>query len=135
MWNVSRSNVIIAVFFSTFFIISCSSALQKKYEAHVNSFLGVEEAELVQKWGPPQEAYESGGSKYLKYSSVTEVATQAESSDRGFGGFYGKQDPAVWSSASQWSQNKAKKCITTFELVESKVVSYEWEGNNCIAPN
>ena len=133
MRNVPRLlSLVIVVLVMPILIFSCSSKLKKQYESHVSSFLGVEEAELVQKWGPPQQAYESGGRKYLTYSSEIDDSNESYRTKRGV--IYGTSDPAIWSSSSQWSQNKIKRCVTTFELAESKVVAYEWEGNNCVAP-
>ena len=136
MRNVSRSmSLVIVIFFLPVLILSCSSAREKNYESHVSSFLGVAEGDLVQKWGPPQEAYESGGRKYLKYSFVAEKARENNRVSEGSrGSLYGSREPSFWSSSSQFNQPKSKICVTTFELVESKVVAYEWEGNNCVAP-
>ena len=52
---------------SLFLIAAC--ATNKKYEAMLYSWLGHTENELVRSWGPPNEAYVSGGERRLTYSS------------------------------------------------------------------
>ena len=46
-----------------------SCATTAGYERILNSWVGREEIDLVRSWGPPLQAYETAGRKFLSYSS------------------------------------------------------------------
>jgi len=49
------------------FLSAC--AIQEEFETTLSSWLGSSESELISSWGPPHRVYESGGKKYLTWSS------------------------------------------------------------------
>lgn len=104
-------------------------ATTANYENVLKSFVGSEEAALVQKWGPPQESYEKGDRRFLIYSSNRDInlpgtAPTHESPLRG--------NPVMRGQAGDTTtQRIAFTCITTFEISNGRVVSYQWRGNDC----
>lgn len=101
------------------------------YEKVLNSWVGSQELDLVRSWGPPAQAYEAGGSKFLLYSSqrnvyIPGVAPTLRTSVIGTTAY----TTAVGGSPAS---NISKACVTTFELVNSRVASWSYKGNDCTA--
>jgi len=55
------------------FILLAGCATSAKYEAVLGSWVGSSELDIVRSWGPPAQAYEAGGRKFLVYSSSRNV--------------------------------------------------------------
>lgn len=112
-------------------VLAASCATTAGYEKMLSSFVGLEEIELVRRWGPPLQTYETGGRRFLSYQSdrtiyragtpgivhTTVIGTTAYS--RVLGGV-----PGSWS---RWL------CQTVFELDGTKVVAWSHQGNDCRA--
>lgn len=109
-----------------------SCATTAGYEKMLNSWVGREEIDVVRRWGPPQQTYETAGRKFLSYSSektvfrpaspgivhTTRISNSAYSS-RVLGGV----GPTLTHFA----------CQTIFELDGARVVSWTHNGNACKA--
>jgi len=48
-------------------------ATTEEYKKIVESWVGSSEIALIRGWGPPQQSYESGGTKFLVYNSSRNV--------------------------------------------------------------
>ena len=57
-----------------FIVITLSAcATTAGYEKVLNSWVGAQEIDLVRRWGPPVQSYETGGRKFIVYSSRRNV--------------------------------------------------------------
>lgn len=75
----------------------------ENYEALLESFLGVPEADLVSAWGAPTQSYSAANVKVLTYRNVRQAAGNSFS------------------------------CTTTFQIRDNVVTSYNYEGYDCRA--
>lgn len=101
------------------------------YEKVLNSWVGSQELELVRSWGPPVQAYEAGGRKFIMYSSqrnvyIPGVAPTFRTNVIGTTAY----TTAVGGSPAS---NISKACTTTFEIDNTRVVSWSYKGNDCTA--
>lgn len=112
-------------------VLLSGCATTAKYEKALNSWLGSSELELVRQWGPPQQAYEAGGSKFLVYSNsgTVYIPGQAPSYQTNYYGNTAYTTPYGGVPA----QNIAVSCETTFEVVDDVITNWTWRGNNCVA--
>lgn len=112
-------------------LAGCAST--EGYEKLLNSWIGAQEIDLVRKWGPPIQTYETAGRKFVVYSSNRNVyipETESRYQTRVVGNTaYTK---AIGGSPAM---NITKTCTTTFELEGSTVVSWSHKGNDCKAKN
>ena len=115
--------------FATVLLSACATTAG--YEKLLNSWVGVQEVDLVRSWGPPMQAYEAGGRKFILYSSqrnvfIPGVAPTYQTRVVGNTAY----TSAVGGSPAM---NVGMACVTTFELENSRVVSWSWKGNDCKA--
>lgn len=101
------------------------------FEKVLNSWVGAQEIDLVRSWGPPVQAYEAGGRKFIVYSSRRNVylpgtAPTYQTNVIGNTAY----TTAVGGSPAM---NIGMSCMTTFELEGSRVVSWSYKGNDCKA--
>ena len=101
------------------------------YEKLLNSWVGAQEVDLIRSWGPPVQAYEAGGRKFVAYSSRRNVylpgtAPTYRTNVVGNTAY----TTAVGGSPAM---NVDMSCMTTFELEGSRVVSWSYKGNDCKA--
>jgi hypothetical protein len=115
--------------FSLALLTACATTA--KYERNLNSWLGADEVSLVRQWGAPQQAYETGGSKFLVYSSNGNIVLpgQAPAYTTNVYGNTAYTTPVGGYPA----QNIALDCVTTFEVANGVVSNWTWKGNNCVA--
>lgn len=105
------------------------------YEKIIGSWLGKAEVDLVRSWGPPVQAYEAGGRKFIVYSSRRNIYVPGSDPS------YQTQiiGNTAYSTAVGGSSaiNIGMSCMTTFELEQHQgsniVVSYNYKGNDCRA--
>ena len=101
------------------------------YERILNSWVGVQEIDLVRTWGPPIQAYETGGRKFIVYESRRNVFIPGTAPTY--------QTNVVGNTAyttavgGSPAMNIGRSCVTTFELDGAKVVSWTYKGNDCKA--
>jgi hypothetical protein len=101
------------------------------YEKVLNSWVGAQEIDLVRSWGPPAQAYEAGGRKFIVYASrrnvyLPGVAPTYQTNVIG----NTAHTTAVGGSPAM---NVGMSCMTTFELDGSRVASWSHKGNDCKA--
>ena len=106
-------------------------ATSEKYEAALNSWTGSSEASLISAWGPPDNVYQSGGTKYLTYqdSSTVTIPGTSPSYETTIIGSTAYTNPIGGTSPSTINFH----CKTTFTIQADKVSSWRYEGNNCIS--
>jgi hypothetical protein len=101
------------------------------YEKVLASWVGAQEVDLVRSWGPPVQAYEAGGRKFIVYSDRRNVYLAGTSpSYRTNVVGNTAYTTAVGGSPGM---NVGMSCTTTFELEGSRVVSWSYKGNDCKA--
>lgn len=112
-------------------LILCGCATTANYEKILNSWMGDEEVNLIRKWGPPYQTYESSGRKFLVYGSrsnmyVPGVAPSYQTTVAGNTAFTNQVGGTP-------GYNIDFVCITTFEIASNRIVSWQWRGNDCKA--
>lgn len=116
-------------------LVLSACATTAGYEKMLGSWLGQAEVDLVRSWGPPVQAYEAGGRKFISYSSQRSVYVPG--SDPTY------QTQIIGNTAYSTPVggnspiNIGMSCVTTFELQQHHssniVVSYSYKGNDCKA--
>ncbi|MDO8888641.1 MAG: hypothetical protein Q7V16_08660 [Hydrogenophaga sp.] len=101
------------------------------YEKVLNSWMGSQELELVRSWGPPAQAYEAGGRKFIMYSSQRNVYIPGVAPTLRTNVIGSTAYTSVVGGSPASNINMA--CSTTFELENSRVVSWSYKGNDCKA--
>ena len=112
-------------------VILSGCATTANYEKILNSWVGSEEVDLIRKWGPPQQSYESGGHKFLAYSSSRNVYMPGTTPS--YTTMYIGNTAYTNPVGGSPGYNIGMRCVTTFEIVENRIVSWRWEGNDCRA--
>lgn len=113
----------------TLMLASCATTA--KYEKILNSWVGDDELNLVRSWGPPQQAYEAGGHKFIVYSNDRNVFVPGQAptyqtnviGNTAYTNSYGGS-PAM---------NVNLSCTTTFETADGKILNWSYRGNDCTA--
>jgi len=111
--------------------VLASCATTAGYEKLLSSWVGAQEIDLVRSWGPPIQSYETGGRKFIVYSSSRTVYLPGSAPSY--------QTTVIGNTAytnavgGSPPMNIGKSCTTTFELDGSKVVSWSYKGNDCKA--
>lgn len=88
------------------FIVGCATT--ENYEALLKGWKGRSEEELVKEWGAPSSVFQNSSSKYYTYVRNKTC---------------GGANDAYFTCV----------CSTTFELENSTIVSWRWDGNGCRA--
>ncbi len=112
-------------------VLLCACASKAKYQAALNTWLGSTENQLISQWGVPQQVYESGKSKYLVYSRSRTVYIPGSRGTQqttfvgatAYTHTYGARDPVLYDA----------DCVTTFEIINGKIYSYSFRGNDCMS--
>ena len=121
-----------AILLTAVLLIFAGCATRANYEKALNSWVGSSEIDLIRKWGVPQQFYETGGRKFLVYSS---------SRNMNIPGTPPSYTSTIVGNTTYRNrvggtpdQNIELNCKTTFELENEKVLSWRWQGNDCAAP-
>ncbi|MGH8029395.1 MAG: hypothetical protein ACREO3_05615 [Arenimonas sp.] len=85
--------------------------VNKHYGQKLESWIGQDEAALVQAWGIPQKSYAAGGIRFVAY-------------DFGYDGQYVNQYGAVLGSESY-------HCYVSWQLKGGRIIDYRASGNYC----
>lgn len=100
-----------------------------KYKRSVDSWIGAREVDLVRKWGPPHQTYDSGGSRFLGYSSQRNVIVP------GVAPTYTTQmygnTAFTTSSGGVPPSSFTASCMTTFEVKDEVIVAATFKGSDC----
>jgi len=112
-------------------VIIAGCATTSNYNIVLDAFVGATEVELVQSWGVPTQTYESNGHRFLLYSDQRSLYIPGTSPTytTQFIGNTAYTNVVGGTPASYVTLT----CATTFEIVSGRVVSWSWEGNDCIA--
>jgi hypothetical protein len=101
------------------------------YQKKLARWLGADEVELVRSWGPPTRTYQTGGHRFMTFESrrdvyVPEVPSYFSTTTKGTRSYttFNPGSPATTLTS---------RCTTTFELVNAKVTSYAFDGDDCRA--
>ncbi len=112
---------------ATLLLSAC--ATEAKYGKKLDTWVGSNEIDLVRAWGPPQQSYESGGSKFLTYSNSRQAfipGTPATATTNIYGNTaFTNINPGMAAQSFDLS------CATTFEVQNLKIVKWTWRGNDC----
>ena len=117
------------IVFSALFLLLAGCATEQNYKNMLNTWLGIDEIDLIRKWGPPANSYEVGSSKFIIYSSTGNMylpGTSPTYTTNIIG-----NTAYTTSYGGTPAQNIQLSCETTFELQNGKVVNWSYKGNNC----
>lgn len=110
-------------------LIGCATTAG--YEQMLNSWVGAPEVELVRKWGPPANTYETAGSKFIVYRHGRNMfmpGTPGTTTTQFVGNTaYTTTSPGIAP------MNLSFSCETNFEIREGRVFSWRYNGNDCLA--
>ncbi|HHM5293883.1 TPA: hypothetical protein ACRMRV_006294, partial [Pseudomonas aeruginosa] len=106
-------------------------ATTAKYENVLNSWVGSSEIDLIRAWGPPQQAYNSGESRFITYTNSSNIYMPGVSPS--YTTTYYGNTAYTTSSGGSPAQNIPLSCTTTFELKNGVILSWQWQGNHCVA--
>lgn len=108
-------------------LIGCATTAN--YEKILNSWMGMSENSLVSSWGPPNNFYESGGTRYLTYAKSRSgyVPGVAPSYQTSFVGNTAYTTQVGGYPGFIYSAN----CSTTFTINNGVITSWRYEGNAC----
>jgi hypothetical protein len=106
-------------------------ATTESYEKILRAWVGAEEIDLIRKWGTPQQHYETGGRKFLTYTSRRNVYMP---------GMTPSYQTTIIGNTAYTNQVGGTPgyiigmdCVTTFELENNRIVAWQWRGNDCKA--
>lgn len=96
----------------------------------LNSLVGQNEAALVQRLGVPGRVFETGGHRFIAYS--TQRTTVYGGGGFGVGGFgYGRGFGGFGAFDTFPTEVIPRVCETTFDLVGGTIQSWALHGNGC----
>ena len=112
-------------------LLVASCATTEAYEKILNSWIGAEEIRLVRGWGPPLQTYETGGVRFLSYTSRRNVyisGTAPTYSTTVIGN-------TAYTTAAGGSPGyvSTRTCVTVFEVVNGRIARWSHKGNDCKA--
>ena len=106
-------------------------ATTANYEKILNSWVGSSELDLIRQWGPPAQAYETSGRKFIVYQSSSNMYIPG--TDPTYTTTLVGNTAYTTSSGGTPSRNIDLSCQTTFEISGNEIVSWQWQGNDCTA--
>jgi hypothetical protein len=111
------------------FVSGCATT--EGYKKIVTSWVGSTEINLIRSWGAPQHSYKSGDTKFIVYNSSRNVhipGTTPTYTTTVIG-----NTAYTNTTGGTSAQNLQYSCETTFEIKNSKIVSWRFKGNDCKA--
>ena len=110
-------------------VVLAGCATAENYERKLASWVGASETDLIRAWGAPQQAFDSGSSRFLTFSSHRNVFLPgtAPTVQTTFSGNTAYTNQYGGSPA----MNIGMSCVTTFEVMNGRVVSWRYQGNDC----
>lgn len=106
-------------------------ATEAKYQRILDTWTGSDELDLIRSWGAPQQSYEAKGHKFLVYSNDRNIVLPG-SSPTYQTNVYGTTAYTTSYGGSP-AMNLNMSCTTTFEVVDGKIYSWSYRGNDCTA--
>jgi len=119
------------LFFMLFILFVSGCATTEGYRKVVASWVGSTEIELIRSWGAPQHSYKSGSIKFIVYNSSRSVdipGTTPTYKTTLIG-----NTAYTNTTGGTPDQNFQYSCETTFEIMDEKIVSWSFKGNDCTA--
>ena len=110
-------------------LVACATTAN--YEKILSTWVGSSEIELIRKWGPPQQSYETNGKKFITYVRTRNVYIPG--TNPSYTTTYIGNTAYTNTVAGTAGQNIGMSCKTTFELENDRITSWRWEGNDCTA--
>lgn len=123
-------------FISVLFLISCQTVpplrySQKAYKVQIDTWIGVNKREVIKRMGyPDAERKSPDGNLVFEYVSKRAVSSPASvnSSSNTVNG------ATFTTSTVSGGETAVYECKTWFEFQSDKIVSTNFRGNDCIAP-
>jgi len=108
-------------------------ATHAKYEKSLQTWVGHNESELISVWGAPVRVYDAGEAKYLTYSSSRNLTIPGSNLTYRSNCYTGANSFSCNTSSvgGTPATNMTLLCETTFQIVNSKIVSWNWKGYDC----
>jgi hypothetical protein len=114
-----------------FVVLLAGCATEAGYRKAAESWIGAPEEKLVQRWGPPDQFYETGKVKYLQYRSSRNVYMPGVAPTYQVTS-YGNTAYATPIGGMPGSTLNMQ-CQITFEVQDGFVSNASWKGNDCRA--
>jgi hypothetical protein len=102
------------------------------YERMLDSWVGVQEVDLVRNWGAPDQVHEAGGHRFIGYAAKRKVHHSGTPTTVVTVIKDGSESTTTTDGTPDYVEERL--CKTTFELESSKVVAWSFQGNDCVAP-
>ncbi|MBU3590006.1 hypothetical protein [Polynucleobacter sp. 80A-SIGWE] len=109
------------------FLSGCATT--EKYEAKLNSMIGMPESQLVEQWGIPTGMYEADGTRYLSYTNTESGYVAGTPPVTRTTMINGKAYTNTTGGTSGYGYTNS--CTTTFMVVNKKIASWKHKGNDC----
>ena len=112
-------------------VLLAACATEAKYQEVLKTWMGLNEVELVNQWGPPDRVYELEGNRYITYvrgGTAYLPGTSPSYQTRVIGNTaytnpVGGVPPMIINTS----------CVTTFTVQNGKITHWRYEGNACKA--
>jgi len=109
------------------FVSGCATSA--KYGKLLDTWIGSSEVELIRKWGTPQSVYDTNGRRFMTFVSSRNIYIPGMAPS--YTTTYVGNQAFTNQTGGYPGTNVSKTCATTFEIVDSRVVSWRFEGNDC----
>lgn len=134
MKNLTKSAIIAGV------VALAGCGTVANYQAAMEQFLGQPEAAVYANFGPPQNVYESGGSKFLEYywqkrQVIPNFAPSGNTYESRVVNNPVTGDATIYTEQTGQANNSPTvidwECTTRFTIQGGYVVYYQFQGNGC----
>jgi hypothetical protein len=127
-------------------LLTIGCATTEGYERLLNTWVGASEDQLATAWGPPHNVYVSPtGIRFLTYQQAQNVTLPGYTytvprtnyvhgniyGGAGMSSYYGTV--TSYETRTTAPANVEFSCSTTFHIQNDQIVSWQYEGNNCVA--
>jgi hypothetical protein len=117
----------VMVIIMTMTLTACATT--ENYEKILRSWVGSSEIDLLRSWGPPNSQFYSSGTTFLTYERYGNVFIPG--SDPTFRTTRIGNTLYTNTTGGSPSYNIPTSCRTIFEIRNTTIVSWRWEGNAC----
>ncbi|MGE5538570.1 MAG: hypothetical protein ACM30I_08115 [Gemmatimonas sp.] len=109
-------------------LVTAGCATEAHYRESLSRWMGASESQLVSEWGVPERSYQVGDAKFLAF---VDKHLQSVGGSSGWCSTGKKGQPYCMPPTAPHLQEF--RCETTFQIRNSVVVQWRYEGNNCVA--
>lgn len=119
--------------FLLFSVLISGCATTAGYEKILNTWIGLSEEQLFEKWGVPDVIYQNNDKKYFVYNSQSSsyIPGVAPSYYSTYNSFTNTITTTTYGGMPGYTMNLY--CKTTFILENGVISNWQWRGNNCVA--